>query len=170
MTFKIVLAGDSDSGKTTFLFRHLTGEFKSPETTYTVKIHPISFQTNYGKININIWDCSDDFTASGKQYWENTDAFFVFFDLTKPDFLKTMNKWVNEITKHFGDKCPVIILCGSKCDKLSENQLLDKLKQIPRNKHYFTISSKTLYDYEKPFLITLRKLVNEQLYFTGTII
>lgn len=45
------------SGKTTFVKRHLTGEFeKKYEATIGVNVHPLDFTTNYGKIIFNVWD------------------------------------------------------------------------------------------------------------------
>ena len=50
-TFKLVLVGDGGVGKTTFVKRHLTGEFeKKYVATLGVEVHPVEFCTNRGKI------------------------------------------------------------------------------------------------------------------------
>ena len=47
--FKLVLVGDGGVGKTTFVKRHLTGEFeKKYIATLGVEVHPMSFFTNHG--------------------------------------------------------------------------------------------------------------------------
>jgi GTP-binding nuclear protein Ran len=52
-----VLVGDGGVGKTTFVKRHLTGEFeKKYIATLGVEVHPMSFVTNHGKIVFNVWD------------------------------------------------------------------------------------------------------------------
>ena len=54
---KLVLVGDGGVGKTTFVKRHLTGEFeKKYIATLGVEVHPMEFSTNHGKIKFNVWD------------------------------------------------------------------------------------------------------------------
>jgi GTP-binding nuclear protein Ran len=47
--FKLVLVGDGGVGKTTFVKRHLTGEFeKKYIATLGVEVHPMPFFTSKG--------------------------------------------------------------------------------------------------------------------------
>lgn len=56
-TFKVVLVGDGGVGKTTFVKRHISGEFeKRYLATMGVEVHPLKFYTNYGEIIMNVWD------------------------------------------------------------------------------------------------------------------
>jgi GTP-binding nuclear protein Ran len=55
-TFKLVLIGDGGVGKTTFVKRHLTGEFeKKYVATVGAEVHPMDFTTNRGKLVFNVW-------------------------------------------------------------------------------------------------------------------
>ena len=55
-TFKCVLVGDGGTGKTTFVKRHMTGEFeKKYVATLGVEVHPLVFHTNRGFGGFNVW-------------------------------------------------------------------------------------------------------------------
>jgi GTP-binding nuclear protein Ran len=55
--FKVVLLGDGGVGKTTFVKRHLTGEFeKKYVATQGVDVSSIIFYTNKGPIKLSLWD------------------------------------------------------------------------------------------------------------------
>ncbi len=55
-------------GKTTFVKRHLTGEFeKKYNATVGVEVHPLQFQTNRGLIVYNVWDTAGQEKFGGKK-------------------------------------------------------------------------------------------------------
>lgn len=55
--FKLVLVGDGGVGKTTFVKRHISGEFeKKYVATVGAEVHPMEFTTSRGKIMFNVWD------------------------------------------------------------------------------------------------------------------
>ncbi len=70
-TFKLVLVGDGGVGKTTFVKRHLTGEFeKKYVATVGAEVHKMDFTTNRGKIVFNVWD-----TAGQEKYAGLRDGY-----------------------------------------------------------------------------------------------
>ncbi len=66
--FKLILVGDGGVGKTTFVKRHLTGEFeKKYVATLGVEVHPLLFHTNRGPIKFNVWDTAGQEVRETKQ-------------------------------------------------------------------------------------------------------
>ena len=54
---KIVVMGDGGVGKSTFIKRHLTGEFdKKYLPTVEANVHPMNFFTTRGEIKLEVWD------------------------------------------------------------------------------------------------------------------
>jgi len=56
LTLKCLLVGDGGVGKTTFIKRHLTGEFeKQYVATMGAEVHPLVFHTTRGLVKFNVW-------------------------------------------------------------------------------------------------------------------
>lgn len=68
-----LLVGDGGTGKTTFVKRHLTGEFeKKYVATLGVEVHPLLFHTNRGPIKFNVWD-----TAGQEKFGGLRDGYYI---------------------------------------------------------------------------------------------
>jgi GTP-binding nuclear protein Ran len=65
--FKLVLIGDGGVGKTSFIKRHIKGEFDPKyDPTLGVEVHPIKFRTNRGdNIIFNVWDTAGQAKMGG---------------------------------------------------------------------------------------------------------
>lgn len=83
--FKVVLVGDGATGKTTFVKRHLSGEFeKKYVATLGVEVRPLPFWTSKGLVKLNVWDTAGQEKFGGLRdgYYISANAAIVFFDLT----------------------------------------------------------------------------------------
>ncbi|CAL6321557.1 unnamed protein product [Bathycoccus prasinos] len=153
-TFKLVLVGDGGTGKTTFVKRHLTGEFeKKYLPTVGVAVHPLDFNTNCGPIRFDCWDTAGQEKFGGLRdgYYIHGQCAIIMFDVTSRTTYKNVPTWHRDITRVCED-IP-IVLCGNKVDV--------------RNRQYYELSAKSNYNFEKPFLYLARKLAgNPQLVFT----
>ena len=161
--FKLVLVGDGGVGKTTFVKRHLTGEFeKRYIATLGVEVHPMTFYTNHGQIKFNVWDTAGQEKLGGLRdgYYIGGNCGIIMFDVCSRITYSNVPKWYKDLTR----VCENIhiVLVGNKVD-VRERKV--KAKQITfhrkKNLQYYDISAKSNYQFEKPFVWLLRRLVND---------
>ncbi|ORY37808.1 GTP-binding nuclear protein-like protein Ran [Rhizoclosmatium globosum] len=160
-TFKLVLLGDGGTGKTTFVKRHLTGEFeKKYEATMGANVHPLTFHTNFGPICFNTWDTAGQEKFGGLRdgYYINGHCDIIMFDVTARITYRSVPNWHRDLTR-VTDNIP-IVLCGNKCD-VKDRKVKAKNITFHRKKNlqYYDLSAKSNYNFEKPFLWLARKLV-----------
>jgi len=160
-SFKLVLVGDGGTGKTTFVKRHLTGEFeKKYVATLGVEVHPVTFQTNFGQIVFNTWDTAGQEKFGGLRdgYYIQGQCAIIMFDVTSRITYKNVPNWHRDLVR-VCENIP-IVLCGNKVD-IKERKVKAKTITFHRKKNlqYYDISAKSNYNFEKPFLWLARKLV-----------
>ncbi|MCJ1236735.1 GTP-binding nuclear protein gsp1/Ran [Varicellaria rhodocarpa] len=163
-TFKLVLVGDGGTGKTTFVKRHLTGEFeKKYIATLGVEVHPLGFSTNYGAIQFDVWDTAGQEKFGGLRdgYYINGQCGIIMFDVTSRITYKNVPNWHRDLVR-VCENIP-IVLTGNKVD-VKERKVKAKTITFHRKKNlqYYDISAKSNYNFEKPFLWLARKLTGNQ--------
>ncbi|ODN02376.1 GTP-binding nuclear protein Ran [Orchesella cincta] len=129
-TFKMVL-GDGGTGKTTFVKRHLTGEFeKKYVATLGVEVHPLVFYTSRGPIRFNVWILLDrntngnvtvvylcyleKFGGLRDGYYIQGQCAVIMFDVTSRVTYKNVPNWHRDLVR-VCENVP-IVLCGNKVD------------------------------------------------------
>ena len=164
-TYKLLLVGDGGVGKTTWLKRHLTGDFeKKYVATLGVEVHPLTFATNYGDIRFNVWDTAgqEKFGGLREGYYTNADAAIAFFDVTSRLSYKSVPCWIRDV-KNVCKEIPMAI-CGNKID-LKDAKIKPAEKRALINRHgspYYDISAKSNYNFEMPFLVLARHLTGHE--------
>lgn len=162
--FKLILVGDGGTGKTTFVKRHITGEFeKRYLATVGVEVHPLTFHTTRGALVFNCWDTAGQEKFGGLRdgYYIQGNAAIIMFDVTSKITYKNVQNWHRDLTRVCG-QIP-IVLCGNKVD-VKERQVKPKNITFHRKKNlqYYDISAKSNYNFEKPFLWLARTLVQDK--------
>jgi GTP-binding nuclear protein Ran len=162
----------ADIAWTTFVKRHITGEFeKKYIATLGVEVHPITFHTHFGQICFNTWD-----TAGQEKFGGLRDGYYIqgnipcmmhpltsgqcgiiMFDVTSRITYKNVPNWHRDLVR-VCEGIP-IVLCGNKVD-VKDRKVKAKTITFHRKKNlqYFDISAKSNYNFEKPFLWLARKL------------
>lgn len=162
--FKLVLVGDGGTGKTTFVKRHISGEFeKRYIATIGVAVHPLTFFTNYGPIVFNVWDTAGQEKFGGLRdgYYVQGQCGIIMFDVTSRITYKNVPIWHRDLVR-VCENIP-IVLCGNKVD-VKDRKVKPKAIIFHRKKNlqYYDISAKSNFNFEKPFLWLARKLTGAQ--------
>lgn len=161
----MLLVGDGGVGKTTFVKRHKTGEFeKKYMATIGVEVHPLVFDTTYGKIRFNVWDTAGQEMFGGLRdgYYINGQAAIIMFDVTSRQTYKNVATWHRDLSR-VCENIPTVLV-GNKVDvkdrKVKPNRITYHRKKALQ---YYDISAKTNYNFEKPFLWLAQALVHPNL-------
>ena len=163
-TFKLVIIGDGGVGKTSFVKRHLTGEFnKQYIPTIGAEIRRLTFSTTEGEVHFTCWDTAGQEKFGGLRdgYYQNADCAIILFDVSSRLTYKNVPLWYRDIKR----VCPdiPIVLCGNKID-IRKRQVKPSMVTF-HLKHdelqYYEISAKSNYNYDKPFLHFARKLMKK---------
>jgi len=162
-TFKLILVGDGGVGKTTFVKRHLTGEFeKKYVATLGVEVHPLKFHTSQGQICFNVWDTAGQEKFGGLRdgYYIQGQCAIIMFDVTSRMTYKNVPNWHRDLVR-VCENIP-IVLVGNKVD-VKDRKVKPKSITFHRKKNlqYYDISARSNYNFEKPFLWLARKLLND---------
>lgn len=156
MEFKVLIVGDKKVGKTTFVKRHKTGEFSSDyNPTSELTVITLPFNTSIGKVVFKVYDGG---------YPDKVDGAIIMFDLNNRHTFNHVMNYYNWLTAMFGE-LPVIV-CGNRSDDYSDIHT-QYISEFIRNHcsilnmSYVNISAKSNYNFEKPFLLLLRKVFHD---------
>jgi len=152
MNYTILVYGLGNEGKSTWINRITTGRFLSDGNQTVNGI----FATNMGNVNIKFLE-SNNLEA-------RVDGIILFLDLTHHNFLNRLETMLLNI-KLSHQKVPIVV-CGNKSDLIDDNTLHELHQNIDTftrshnsNFVYYTISSVSNYNYDKPLQCLLKKLV-----------
>ena len=119
-SFKIVLVGDQSVGKTSLLERIVYNKFHN----HDVPTIGVEFQSkiltllNDKKIKCQVWDTAgqEAFAPIIKTYFRGSAGIMVCYDVTDPDALKNVKKWVEAVMPSVPLHSSWIII-GTKLDQ-----------------------------------------------------
>lgn len=123
--YKVIIIGDSGSGKTATLQRFSDGVFND------AYISTIGVDFRYKKVDINgkivklqIWDTAgqERFRTITAAYYRGAEAIIIVYDLTNIESYNHVSHWLAEYFKYkpAGSPRAGFMLLGNKCDLLPE--------------------------------------------------
>ena len=119
--FKVCLIGDGGVGKTAII-EHLLG--KRVQNTYmlTIGADISTYQVADGyDYKFQFWDLAgqERFDVVRSLFYRGSHAAIIVFDVSRPDSLKNLQSWQEELLKHVKVKIPCVVV-GNKCDLSSK--------------------------------------------------
>ena len=122
----------------------------------------MTFYTNHGPIKLNVWDTAGQEKLSGIRdgYYIQAHWAIIMFDVTARITYQNVSKWYKDLVR-VCDNIP-IVLVGNKVDvkdrKIKAKQIIFHRK---KGIQYYDVSAKSNYQFEKPFLWILKRLVGD---------
>ena len=134
---KIVVFGDSQTGKTTLTHRFLTNLFKAEiQMTLGVEFFLKAVEVNEEKIKLQIWDFAGEerFRFLFPSYIRGANGGIFMYDITNYGSLAHVDDWYEIIDKEIDYEFPIIFV-GGKTD-------LNHLKEVSTRRAMEVANSK----------------------------
>ncbi|XP_021342603.1 ras and EF-hand domain-containing protein homolog isoform X5 [Mizuhopecten yessoensis] len=116
--YKIVLAGDAATGKSSFIMRLCKGKFVSNlSSTLGVDFQTKVMEVDGRTIALQLWDTAgqERFRSIAKSYFRRADGVFLLYDCTYERSFLSIREWQESIGDSAQKNIPVM-LCANKTD------------------------------------------------------
>jgi small GTP-binding protein len=127
-SFRVVLVGDSEAGKTSIIHSFVHGDFSSNQkNTVAAVFHTISREIDGQKVQLQIWDTAgqEKYRSIGPIYYREAAAAIAVFDVTVDDFEDRLDAWIARVRRAAAD--PRIFVVGNKCDLLTDDRVTARM-------------------------------------------
>jgi len=118
--FKVVMLGDTCTGKTSLVLRFAEGYYRDTSRNPTVGAFFITKRLTVQGLTakIQIWDTagSEKFRRLAPMYYKNAAAAIICYDVTSPKSFETLEYWMSQLQQNIAAGNIVIALCATKCD------------------------------------------------------
>lgn len=141
---KVMLLGESQTGKTSFIQRYVKNNFSLGYiTTVGIDFQVKILTLNDKKIKLQIWDTAgqERFKNITKNYFQSSDGFIVAYDITSRNSFVNVSTWLKEIQNNAPEDTKKILI-GNKCDLTNREVTFEEGKQLAsENKMQFLETS-----------------------------
>uniref|UniRef100_A0A6A7G3N9 Ras-related protein Rab-33 n=2 Tax=Hirondellea gigas TaxID=1518452 RepID=A0A6A7G3N9_9CRUS len=149
-TYKIIVIGDSNVGKTCLTYRFCSGHFPgTTEATIGVDFREKRLTLAGDDIVLQLWDTAgqERFRRSMVQhYYRNVHAVVLVYDMTRTSSFQSLRGWVSECERQgLGSSIPRLVV-GNKCDDTEHITVSTTIAQRFADQHnmpLFETSAKT---------------------------
>jgi small GTP-binding protein len=124
LTVRVVLIGDTQVGKTSLIHRFVRSSFdRQTKGTIGAVFHTYEQTWNGRQVIMQIWDTAgqEKYRSLGPIYYRNSAAGIAVFDMTSPETLPGLEKWIVEFRKY--TESPLLFIVGNKTDIEGEQKV-----------------------------------------------
>lgn len=170
-TINILVLGSDAVGKSSFIKRIVTGDFKNEKPKHVERLLPVvgngvshelcstTFHTTYGLKRVNFHEnvCSVP-----------VDFIWILFSFDSYESYEQSLNLLDQV-----EKKDALVVCGNKVDLVDMSNPIKPtipFSQIKINAPYFSVSAKSMFNLEKPILYVLRSLYGSNLNLEVTVL
>uniref|UniRef100_A0A8C4ZHI7 RAS and EF-hand domain containing 2 n=1 Tax=Gadus morhua TaxID=8049 RepID=A0A8C4ZHI7_GADMO len=120
--YRLVLAGDAGSGKSSFLMRLTLNEFRTDmQTTLGVDFQMKKLLVDGEKTTLQIWDTAgqERFRCIARSYFRKANGVLLLYDVTSESSFLNVRAWMEQIQDSTEGQIPMCII-GNKVDLREE--------------------------------------------------
>ena len=125
--FKVILIGDSNTGKTSLINRFVNKTFDEKYLcTIGVGFFMKTIEVDEQTIKLQIWDTAgmEKYKSISSSYYRGSHAAFVIFDLTNKNTFESITKWIEAYHKSNNPQFQKnVILIGNKSDLVDSREI-----------------------------------------------
>nr|AAT70070.1 Rab GTPase [Euplotes octocarinatus] len=161
--FKVLLVGNSGSGKTSIISR-LVGENFNEDLSPTkgIDFRTKDYQIDLKNIKLHIWELprAENSKSVTSIYMKNCSCVIVVYDITDKESLEWIDQWFLYASPQIPEGC-VKILCGNKLDLLNERAITTEegiSKADQYSMYYYETSALEGVDIDDMFEITTKEM------------
>ena len=153
--FKIVIFGDSGTGKNTLMGNSTSFYTEDYKMTIGVDFGIKSLRVDNFRVKLQMWVLGDQerFSSIRPMYYRGSLGAVLVFDLTNYASFKHLPQWIEEVRANIKNEIP-FLLVGNKSDLMDQRTItIEEINQFTKafNLYYMETSAKTGENVEEAF-------------------
>ena len=122
-SYKVILLGDKDVGKTSIILRYTHNEFRQDTSFLPMGEQTKKLNINGQDVSLEIWDTAgqEKYKSLETHYFRDADAAVLVYSIVDEESFECMcDYWIKQVVQFLPDEIPILVV-GNKSD-LAENE------------------------------------------------